>query len=70
MGTANQIFSAGPIFRTEDLMNQFRNAVIPSVTRPRTPPPPPVVPAARPRPNAEYGYHNQGPPPPPRGRRY
>ena len=32
----------GPIFRTDDLMQLFRNAVIPSVSgRARSPPPPP-----------------------------
>ena len=30
---------AGPVFRTEDLMNLFRNAVIPSSTRSKSPPP-------------------------------
>ena len=29
---------AGPVFRTEDLMNLFRNAVIPSSTRAKSPP--------------------------------
>ena len=32
---------AGPVFRTDDLMNLFRNAVIPSTSRPKSPPPPP-----------------------------
>ncbi|KAF9530907.1 hypothetical protein CPB83DRAFT_919848 [Crepidotus variabilis] len=33
----------GPVFRTDDLMNLFRNAVIPSTSasRPKSPPPPP-----------------------------
>ena len=32
----------GPVFRTDDLMNLFRNAVIPSSSaRPKSPPPPP-----------------------------
>ena len=34
------IFS-GPVFRTDDLMNLFRNAVIPSSSRSKSPPPPP-----------------------------
>lgn len=35
-------FHAGPVFRTDDLMQVFRGAVIPSVTgRSRSPPPPP-----------------------------
>lgn len=33
----------GPVFRTDDLMQVFRGAVIPSVTgRSRSPPPPPA----------------------------
>jgi len=35
---------AGPIFRTDDLMMLFRNAVIPSATRRPSPPPPPALP--------------------------
>jgi cleavage stimulation factor subunit 3 len=38
----NSSFSdlAGPVFRTDDLMNLFRNAVIPSTSsRPKSPPP-------------------------------
>lgn len=34
----------GPIFRTDDLMMLFRNAVIPSATRRPSPPPPPPPP--------------------------
>ncbi|KIM62980.1 hypothetical protein SCLCIDRAFT_24567 [Scleroderma citrinum Foug A] len=34
----------GPIFRVDDLMMLFRNAVIPSATRRATPPPPPPPP--------------------------
>lgn len=32
---------AGPVFRTEDLMNVFKTAVIPSTPRTMSPPPPP-----------------------------
>ena len=38
---------AGPIFRTDDLMMLFRNAVIPSATRRPSPPPPPAPPRTR-----------------------
>ncbi|KAG6837133.1 hypothetical protein H0H93_014038 [Arthromyces matolae] len=48
----------GPVFRTEDLMNLFRNAVIPSSTRARTPPPTPPRTGGRPPP--DYGPY-QGP---------
>ncbi|ETW84749.1 hypothetical protein HETIRDRAFT_473483 [Heterobasidion irregulare TC 32-1] len=49
----------GPIFRTDDLMQLFRNAVIPSVSgRARSPPPPPRGGAGRPPP--DYGPY-QGP---------
>ncbi|KAI0052667.1 Suf-domain-containing protein [Auriscalpium vulgare] len=49
----------GPVFRTDDLMQVFRNAVIPSVTgRARSPPPPP--PRAGGRPPPDYGPY-QGP---------
>ncbi|KAF9236911.1 hypothetical protein BU15DRAFT_76511 [Melanogaster broomeanus] len=62
----------GPIFRTDDLMMLFRNAVIPSATRRATPPPPPLPPAApappRGRPPPDYGPY-QGPGGG-RGRRY
>ena len=35
-------FLTGPVFRTDDLLNLFRNAVIPSMTaRPKSPPLPP-----------------------------
>ena len=35
-------FLIGPVFRTDDLLNLFRNAVIPSMTtRPKSPPVPP-----------------------------
>ncbi|EPQ59815.1 Suf-domain-containing protein [Gloeophyllum trabeum ATCC 11539] len=54
-----------PAFRTDDLMQVFRNAIIPSVTRPRSPPPPP-----RPtRPPPDYGPY-QGPGGGRGGRRY
>lgn len=36
--------SPGPVFRTDDLMNLFRNAVIPSSNRSKSPPPPPPPP--------------------------
>ncbi|OSX60713.1 hypothetical protein POSPLADRAFT_1183237 [Postia placenta MAD-698-R-SB12] len=51
----------GPIFRTDDLMQVFRNAVIPSSTsavRPRSPPPAPPRVGGRPPP--DYGPY-QGP---------
>ncbi|KAF8905733.1 hypothetical protein CPB84DRAFT_1844737 [Gymnopilus junonius] len=55
----------GPVFRTDDLMNLFRNAVIPSTSaRPKSPPPGP----GRGRPPPDYGPYqgpNSG-----RGRRY
>ncbi|PPQ72015.1 hypothetical protein CVT26_007975 [Gymnopilus dilepis] len=55
----------GPVFRTDDLMNLFRNAVIPSTSsRPKSPPPGP----ARGRPPPDYGPY-QGPGGG-RGRRY
>ncbi|KLO08580.1 Suf-domain-containing protein [Schizopora paradoxa] len=55
----------GPVFRTDDLLQLFRNAVIPSGTRARSPPPPP-----RPsRPPPDYGPY-QGPGGGQRGRRY
>ncbi|KAI0059336.1 Suf-domain-containing protein [Artomyces pyxidatus] len=48
----------GPVFRTDDLMQVFRNAVIPSVTgRVRSPPPPP---RGGGRPPPDYGPY-QGP---------
>jgi cleavage stimulation factor subunit 3 len=56
----------GPIFRTDDLMMLFRNAVIPSATRRPSPPPPPAPPRGRPPP--DYGPY-QGPGGG-RGRRY
>lgn len=35
----NTFFLIGPVFRTDDLLNLFRNAVIPSMTaRPKSPP--------------------------------
>jgi len=41
-GRLTTTFRAGPVFRTDDLMQVFRGAVIPSVTgRSRSPPPPP-----------------------------
>ena len=33
------MYGIGPVFRTEDLMNLFRNAVIPSSGRSKSPPP-------------------------------
>ncbi|KAH7921985.1 Suf-domain-containing protein [Leucogyrophana mollusca] len=63
----------GPIFRTDDLMMLFRNAVIPSATRRATPPPPPPPPAGPPRgagrPPPDYGPY-QGPGGGRGGRRY
>lgn len=50
----------GPIFRVDDLMTLFRNAVIPSVTRRATPPPPPPPPRGAARPPPDYGPY-QGP---------
>ncbi|KAI6040984.1 hypothetical protein EDC04DRAFT_2989123 [Pisolithus marmoratus] len=50
----------GPIFRVDDLMTLFRNAVIPSVTRRATPPPPPPPPRTAGRPPPDYGPY-QGP---------
>ncbi|KAA1478447.1 Suf-domain-containing protein [Dentipellis sp. KUC8613] len=47
----------GPVFRTDDLMQVFRNAVIPSATRARSPPPPP---RGGGRPPPDYGPY-QGP---------
>ncbi|KAF8189661.1 hypothetical protein BJ912DRAFT_966052 [Pholiota molesta] len=48
----------GPVFRTDDLMNLFRNAVIPSTSaRPKSPPPPPRIGG---RPPPDYGPY-QGP---------
>ncbi|TFY78801.1 hypothetical protein EWM64_g5207 [Hericium alpestre] len=47
----------GPVFRTDDLMQVFRNAVIPSSTRGRSPPPPP---RGGGRPPPDYGPY-QGP---------
>ncbi|KAN0098123.1 Suppressor of forked protein (Suf) domain containing protein [Tylopilus felleus] len=55
----------GPIFRTDDLMMLFRNAVIPSATRRPSPPP---GPPPRGRPPPDYGPY-QGPGGG-RGRRY
>jgi len=56
----------GPVFRTDDLMNLFRNAVIPSSNRSKSPPPPPPPRSGRPPP--DYGPY-QGPNSVPR-RRY
>ncbi|PBK72172.1 Suf-domain-containing protein [Armillaria solidipes] len=53
----------GPVFRTEDLMNLFRNAVIPSSSSSRArspPPPPPVPPRGGGRPPPDYSPY-QGP---------
>ncbi|KAG6336073.1 hypothetical protein ID866_3020 [Astraeus odoratus] len=50
----------GPIFRVDDLMMLFRNAVIPSATRRATPPPPPPPPRSAGRPPPDYGPY-QGP---------
>ncbi|KIO06747.1 hypothetical protein M404DRAFT_998863 [Pisolithus tinctorius Marx 270] len=50
----------GPIFRVDDLMMLFRNAVIPSATRRATPPPPPPPPRGTGRPPPDYGPY-QGP---------
>lgn len=48
--------SKGPVFRADDLMNTFRNAVIPSTNaRPRTPPPP--VPGGPPRGGEQFFFH-------------
>ncbi|KAF9567671.1 Suf-domain-containing protein [Agrocybe pediades] len=59
----------GPVFRTDDLMNLFRNAVIPSTTsRMKSPPPPPRTAGAG-RPPPDYGPY-QGPNSSGRGRRY
>ncbi|KZT23187.1 Suf-domain-containing protein [Neolentinus lepideus HHB14362 ss-1] len=55
-----------PAFRTDDLMQVFRNAIIPSVTRSRSPPPPPPRPT---RPPPDYGPY-QGPGGGRGGRRY
>ncbi|KAF8966026.1 hypothetical protein BDZ97DRAFT_1917734 [Flammula alnicola] len=56
----------GPVFRTDDLMNLFRNAVIPSTSgRPKSPPPPR---SGGGRPPPDYGPY-QGPTGG-RGRRY
>ncbi|KAJ3999710.1 hypothetical protein F5050DRAFT_880660 [Lentinula boryana] len=49
----------GPVFRTEDLINLFKNAVIPSTTRPRSPPAPPP-PRTGGRPPPDYSPY-QGP---------
>ncbi|KAI1792566.1 Suf-domain-containing protein [Ganoderma leucocontextum] len=52
----------GPVFRTDDLMQVFRNAVIPSSTlsgKPRSPPPPPRSGGGG-RPPPDYGPY-QGP---------
>ncbi|KAF9460965.1 hypothetical protein BDZ94DRAFT_1238063 [Collybia nuda] len=57
----------GPVFRTEDLMNLFRNAVIPSSGRAKSPPPPPPRGGGRPPP--DYGPY-QGPGGGRGGRRY
>ncbi|KAF8972103.1 hypothetical protein BDZ97DRAFT_1783153 [Flammula alnicola] len=58
----------GPVFRTDDLMNLFRNAVIPSTSgRPKSPPPPPPRSGGG-RPPPDYGPY-QGPTGG-RGRRY
>jgi len=47
----------GPVFRTDDLVNLFKNAVIPSTTRTKSPPPPP---RSGGRPPPDYGPY-QGP---------
>jgi cleavage stimulation factor subunit 3 len=57
----------GPVFRTDDLMMLFRNAVIPSSTRVRSPPPGPPRGGGRPPP--DYGPY-QGPGGGRGGRRY
>ncbi|KAF8999433.1 hypothetical protein BDQ17DRAFT_1361005 [Cyathus striatus] len=44
----------GPVFRTEDLMNLFRNAVIPSSNRSKSPPPPPAHRGGGGRPPPDY----------------
>ncbi|KAH7916661.1 hypothetical protein BJ138DRAFT_1074533 [Hygrophoropsis aurantiaca] len=59
----------GPIFRTDDLMMLFRNAVIPSATRRATPPPPAAPPRGAGRPPPDYGPY-QGPGGGRGGRRY
>ncbi|KAH0586846.1 mRNA 3'-end-processing protein RNA14 [Termitomyces sp. J132] len=58
----------GPVFRTEDLMNLFRNAVIPSSGRSKSPPPP-TPPRTGGRPPPDYGPY-QGPGGGRVGRRY
>ncbi|KAK7438024.1 mRNA 3'-end-processing protein rna14 [Stygiomarasmius scandens] len=58
----------GPVFRTDDLMNLFRNAVIPSTSRAKSPPPPPPARAGG-RPPPDYSPY-QGPRSNPRGIRY
>ncbi|KAI9512750.1 hypothetical protein F5148DRAFT_1161352 [Russula earlei] len=51
----------GPVFRTDDLMQVFRGAVIPSATgRSRSPPPPPPRTVGGGRPPPDYGPY-QGP---------
>ncbi|VDB95403.1 unnamed protein product [Peniophora sp. CBMAI 1063] len=62
----------GPVFRTDDLMQVFRNAVIPSATGPpriRSPPPPPRGQSGGGRPPPDYGPY-QGPGGGRRGGRY
>ncbi|KAF8075815.1 hypothetical protein FPV67DRAFT_1469355 [Lyophyllum atratum] len=58
----------GPVFRTEDLMNLFRNAVIPSSGRLKSPPAP-TPPRGGGRPPPDYGPY-QGPGGGRPGRRY
>ncbi|KAG6887539.1 hypothetical protein C0995_014547 [Termitomyces sp. Mi166 len=58
----------GPVFRTDDLMNLFRNAVIPSSGRSKSPPPP-TPPRSGGRPPPDYGPY-QGPGGGRTGRRY
>jgi len=57
----------GPVFRTDDLMMLFRNAVIPSTAKLRSPPPAPPRGGGRPPP--DYGPY-QGPGGGRGGRRY
>ncbi|KIK71023.1 hypothetical protein GYMLUDRAFT_33130 [Collybiopsis luxurians FD-317 M1] len=54
----------GPVFRTDDLINLFKNAVIPSTTKPKSPPP-----RSAGRPPPDYGPY-QGPNSNPGRRRY
>ncbi|KAJ3774932.1 Suf-domain-containing protein [Lentinula raphanica] len=50
----------GPVFRTDDLINLFKNAVIPSTARPRSPPAASAPPRTGGRPPPDYSPY-QGP---------